>query len=329
MRTRKGNKKSTAFPETSMQNKFFSHEKAIVESSAIGANTRIWAFAHVLPGATVGADCNICDHVFIENDVVIGDRVTIKSGVQLWDGVRLEDDVFVGPNATFTNDNFPRSKQYPSTFPNTVVQAGASIGANATILPGIVVGRHAMVGAGAVVTKRVPPNAIVVGNPARITGYVSASATSDFPRSPAAAPPSGEKSRIPGVELLRLPVIPDLRGSLSFAEIGQYLPFLPKRFFLVFDVRSREVRGEHAHRTLHQFLLCVTGSCSVMVDDGKVREEYVLDSPGTALHIPPMVWGVQYKYTPDAVLLVLASDVYLPDDYIRDYDEFFAAVQSR
>jgi dTDP-4-dehydrorhamnose 3,5-epimerase-like enzyme len=120
-----------------------------------------------------------------------------------------------------------------------------------------------------------------------------------------------------------------MRGSLSFAEIGRHLPFLPKRYFVVFNVASRDVRGEHAHKTLHQFLVCVAGSCRVMVDNGRRREEYVLDSPGTAVHIPPMVWGVQYKYSADAVLLVLASDVYDPDDYIRDYDEFIAMVGSQ
>jgi acetyltransferase-like isoleucine patch superfamily enzyme len=115
----------------------------------------------------VGTDCNICDHVFIENDVVIGDRVTIKCGVQLWDGTRIGNDVFIGPNATFTNDRFPRSKIYPDKFFGIVVDNGASIGANATILPGIKIGSNAMVGAGAVVTKDVPANVIVVGNPAR------------------------------------------------------------------------------------------------------------------------------------------------------------------
>jgi acetyltransferase-like isoleucine patch superfamily enzyme len=152
----------------------FIHEKALVEPGAhIGAGTRIWAFAHVLPGARIGSDCNICDHVFIENDVVIGDRVTVKSGVQLWDGVRLEDDVFVGPNATFTNDKFPRSKVYSDRFAGeTVVKHGASIGANATILPGLTIGAGSMVGAGAVVTRDVPAKAVVVGNPARIVGYV-------------------------------------------------------------------------------------------------------------------------------------------------------------
>jgi UDP-2-acetamido-3-amino-2,3-dideoxy-glucuronate N-acetyltransferase len=147
---------------------YFVHKLACVETKNIGCGTRIWAFAHILSGAVIGRDANICDHTFIENDVVIGDRVTIKCGVYLWDGIRLEDDVFIGPNATFTNDKFPRSKQFPDKFPVTIVKTGASIGANATILPGIIIGENAMVGAGAVVTHDVPDNCIVVGNPARI-----------------------------------------------------------------------------------------------------------------------------------------------------------------
>jgi UDP-2-acetamido-3-amino-2,3-dideoxy-glucuronate N-acetyltransferase len=148
------------------------HERGLCESTDIGPGTRIWAFTHVLPGARIGADCNICDHVFVENDVVVGDRVTVKCGVQLWDGVRLADDVFVGPNATFTNDPFPRSRAWPERYPVTVVERGASIGANSTILPGLVIGERAMVGAGAVVTRDVPPGAVVVGNPARVVGHV-------------------------------------------------------------------------------------------------------------------------------------------------------------
>ena len=149
----------------------FKHSHSLVESDQIGDDTRIWAFTHILPGARIGKNCNICDHVFIENDVIIGDRVTIKCGVQLWDGLRLEDDVMVGPNATFTNDLFPRSKQ-PFELQQTLVKKGASIGANATILCGITIGEGAMVGAGAVVTKNVPPRAVVMGNPARITRYL-------------------------------------------------------------------------------------------------------------------------------------------------------------
>lgn len=300
---------------------FFRHDRAIVETDAVGENTRVWANVHILPGAKIGSDCNICDQVFIENDVVVGDRVTIKSGVQLWDGVRLEDDVFVGPNATFTNDKFPRSKLYPVEFQQTIVEKGASIGANATILSGIIIGRNAMVGAGAVVTKRVPPNAVVVGNPARITGYVS-TRVQDTGRGTSVVQSAPGMSEIPGVGVIQLPVIPDMRGSLAFAEIERHVPFMPKRMFLVFDVPSREVRGEHAHRQLHQFLVCVAGSCAILLDDGTRREEYQLDSPGLGIYMPPMIWGVQYKYSPDAVLLVLASERYDPEDYIRDYDEF-------
>lgn len=157
-------------PDTGQE--YFKHAQALVETTRIGRGTRVWAFAHILPGAVIGDDCNICDGVFIENDVVVGNRVTVKCGVQLWDGVRLEDDVFVGPNATFTNDLFPRSQQRPASFIETRVRRGASIGANATLLAGVEIGEGAMVGAGSVVTRSVPQKAIVVGNPARVTGYV-------------------------------------------------------------------------------------------------------------------------------------------------------------
>jgi acetyltransferase-like isoleucine patch superfamily enzyme len=148
------------------------HALSDVQSTNVGARTRVWQFVVILPGAVIGEDCNICSHCFIENDVVVGDRVTVKSGVQLWDGLRLDDEVFVGPNVTFTNDRFPRSRVHPDSFPATVVGRGASIGGGATILPGIHIGELAMVGAGAVVTRSIPSRAIVVGSPARIIGFV-------------------------------------------------------------------------------------------------------------------------------------------------------------
>ena len=309
-----------------MMPQIYVHPSGICESNNVGTGTRIWAFAHVLPGARLGADCNICDHVFIENDVVVGDRVTVKSGVQLWDGLRLEDDVFVGPNATFTNDRFPRSKQYPEDFPTTIVHRGASIGANATLLPGIEIGASAMVGAGSVVTRSVPPNAVVVGNPARIVGYVDAKATA-LPTQKLDPGPSANVISTPvaGVTLHRLPQHSDLRGSLSVAEFATELPFSPARYFVVYGVPSREVRGEHAHHRCEQFLVCLAGSCAVVADDGQNRAEIALDSPDIGVYLPPLVWGVQYRYSKDAVLLVLASRAYEADDYIRDYDDFLKA----
>ena len=150
----------------------FIHEKALVESAEIKENTRIWAFAHILNGAKIGSNCNINDHTFIEGDVIIGNDVTIKCGVYLWNGVRIDDRVFIGPNATFTNDIRPRSKRYLDKFYNTYIKEGASIGANATIICGITIGKWALVGAGSVLTKDVPDYALVSGNPARIKGYV-------------------------------------------------------------------------------------------------------------------------------------------------------------
>lgn len=148
------------------------HPLADVQSKDIGEGTRVWQFCVIFAQAKIGANCNICAQVLIENDVIVGNNVTVKSGVQLWDGVRIEDNVFIGPNVTFTNDLFPRSKVYPEQFPQTIVKTGASIGANATILPGITIGENAMIGAGAVVTKDVSAGTVVIGNPAKVVRTV-------------------------------------------------------------------------------------------------------------------------------------------------------------
>ena len=262
---------------------YFKHELALVETQTIGEGTRVWAFTHILPRARIGRDCNIGDHTVIENDVIVGDRVTLKSGVH------------ASNNVTISND--------------------ALIGANATLLPGIVIGERAQVGPGAVVTRDVPADTIVAGNPAQITGYVGTRTVE---------PPGVTQTAVKGVTVHRLPLVDDVRGLLSFGEALRHVPIDFKRYFLVFGVSSEEVRGEHAHKTLHQFFICVHGRCHLVADDAVNRQEFVLDSPSLAVHVPPMVWALQYKYTADAVLLVLASDYYDPSDYIRDYTEFLA-----
>ena len=151
---------------------FYVHANALCETENIGIVTRIWAFVHILPGAVIGSDCNMCDFVFIENEVKIGDRVTIKSGVQIWDRIEIQDDVFVGPNVTFANDKYPRSKHYENLRLRSTVKMGATIGANSTVLPGVIIGRNSMVGAGSVVTHDIPDFALVYGNPAQVRSDV-------------------------------------------------------------------------------------------------------------------------------------------------------------
>jgi len=300
-----------------------------VETKKIGSRTNIWAFCNILKQARIGRDCNICDHVFIENDVIVGDKVTIKCGVQLWDGLRVEDNVFIGPNATFANDKFPRSKMHLKVPLQTVIKKGASIGANATILPGLTIGENAMVGAGAVVTKDVPSNAIVTGNPARVSGYINSIKIDKIEAIEHNR--FGKKNYIligiNNVRIYKLPEFSDIRGSLNVAEYSKQIPFPVKRFFLVYKVPSKEVRGEHAHKKQHQFLICVNGSLSVIIDNGKKRSEIILNSSREGLYIPPKVWGVEYKYTSDAILLVFASDIYEPNDYIRDYGEYLKYIK--
>lgn len=149
------------------------HELSDCKSTHIGKNTNIWQFCVIFPDAEIGENCNICANVLVENDVKIGNNVTIKSGVQLWDGITIEDNVFIGPNATFTNDLFPRSKNKDWKLIKTIIKKGASIGANATILAGITIGENAMVGAGSVVTKDVPANTLWYGNPARFVKMIN------------------------------------------------------------------------------------------------------------------------------------------------------------
>ena len=204
----------------------------------------------------------------------------------------------------------------------TQVHRDAVIGANATILPGVTVGIAAEVRPGAVVSKAVPAYAIAEGNPARIVGYRATDRTTMVAPVSRALGPSG----VAGVVMRSLTTASDMRGSLAAAEAGSEIPFTAQRWFVVYDVPNAETRGEHAHRRCHQFLIAVHGSLRVVADDGYAREEFLLDDPAVGLYLPAMTWGVQYAYSLGAVLLVLASDPYDPDDYIRDYGEYLEAV---
>lgn len=306
------------------------HPTAEVACKNIGQNSKIWQSTVILKNAVIGSHVNICSHCFIENEVVIGDRVTIKAGVQLWDGITLEDDVFIGPNVTFTNDKYPRSKIHPDEYAKTRIERRASIGGGAVLLPGITVGENAMVAAGAVVTQSVPANAIVKGNPARITGY-----TSSTQQKPAEVVElkKGQESAVvlsrTNAAICKLWSTVDARGKLSVGNFPDLIPFIPKRFFTVYGVPTSKIRGEHAHLECEQFLICVSGSCNVLVDDGLTRSELKLADPSVGLYIPPMTWATQYKHTNNAVLIVFASHEYDDNDYIRDYEKFQATWRHR
>lgn len=297
------------------------HALSDVQTTNIGEGTRVWQYCVILEGARIGRDCNVCSHCFIENDVAVGDRVTIKCGVQLWDGLTIEDDVFVGPNVTFTNDAYPRSRQHPAEFARTTIKSGASIGASATLLPGITVGAGAIVGAGSVVTADVPPGSVVAGNPATIRRYLDT--TSSGP--PASHSQDSAKSCDPIVgdaTWVNLGRVHDLRGQLTIAQWDQHLPFKPARAFFVHNVPSSKVRGGHAHRECQQVLVAITGIVRLAIDDGNDRQEFVLKDSSQGMLVPAGIWATQYAYSENCVLAVFASHGYDESDYIRDYDEY-------
>ncbi len=292
------------------------HPQGLCESPNVGRGTRIWAFAHILPRAVVGADCNICDHVFVENDVIIGDRVTVKCGVQLWDGIRLENDVFVGPNATFTNDRNPRNKEYPPEFLKTIVRRGASIGANATILPGLTIGEGALVAAGSVVTHHVPARVMVRGSPARPTSFLDA----DVIEASACDMTSGTSELLPGVELRR--VSGKGPGISVGSEIGRDIPFAPNYFWAVTGPLDGGIIGDYARIRCSQFLLLILGAVTVLVDNARERRAVRLSNPGDVIVVPPGIWGGQLSFAPGTTLAMFASELDDEADYIRDYTEF-------
>jgi hypothetical protein len=281
--------------------------------------------ARIHDGAAVAASALLGDFVVAYDGADIGERCRVRGYTQLWPGVRLEAGAELGPGVTL-------EAPADGGGAGIVIGADVRVGAGALICQGVRLGQGAVVSAGAVVAQNVPPYAIVSGSPARITDYVQNASGAPpldwhqravFPDQPSVVPIG-----VGGVTLHRFKFLQDPRGDLSVGEFEREIPFLPKRYFLVMNVPSDKTRGEHAHRECHQFLVCVKGTCAVVVDDLHERCEVQLDSPDMGVYLPPMTWGIQYKYSPDAVLLVFASHHYEAADYIRDYDEFVAEKKS-
>lgn len=294
----------------------FVDPSARCEAAGLGEGSRVLAYARVGPGVAIGDNCEVGDYAMLVGEVVLEDDVKVHASAQVLGRVRLEQGASIGPGAVVGTEAG-----------EVVVHRFAAIGANATVLPGVAVGRRAVVESGSVVTESVPANAVVSGNPARIVSYLDSGHEAGEPEIVAASAVAGgiAETRVQGVTLHPLAHARDLRGSLTAAEFTT-LPFAPRRLFTVFDVPSESVRGAHAHRVCAQFLVCTVGEVSCLVDDGTAREEIRLGSPEVGLHIPPLIWGTQWRYTRDALLLVLASHPYDAADYIRDYEEFLAAL---
>ena len=258
----------------------------------------------------IGLYCSIAPSAQISATALIGSNSFVGSNVAIEDGVVIEAHVVVQGSEGLASAASAQAR--------TRICAGAVLHAGSVIRPGVTVGAGSVVEAGSIVFESVPDHATVAGNPASLKSSYEAIAPGT----------TGETSTCPtmvsGVRLYQMPLISDLRGHLTVGEFDRTIPFPVKRYFMIFGVPSRETRGEHAHRRCIEFLTCVRGSCSVIADDGKSRHEFTLDRPNVGLLLPPMVWRVHHKYSPDASLVVFASEHYDPADYIRSYDAFIA-----
>lgn len=297
------------------------------DARTVGEGTRVGAFAVVEDGATLGRDVVVGRHVIVTAGATLGDRVVLGDGAFVGGLATVEDDAALGVRTVLGSAVDGAGA--------AVVRAGARLGDGAIVSPGAEVGARAVVSPGAVVDRSVPANAVVAGNPAAITGYVGFGEQRAMePVRHGEVPPPGPDgdvldSVVAGVQLHHLPEVRDLRGSLVAGELAQRLPFVVRRYFLVFDVPGSEIRGEHAHFECHQFLVAVAGELHVIADDGRSREEFVLDDRRTGLYLPPLVWGVQYQYSRECVLMVLASHEYDSTDYIRNYSDYLIEMGRR
>jgi UDP-2-acetamido-3-amino-2,3-dideoxy-glucuronate N-acetyltransferase len=266
-------------------------------------------------GATVGPNC------YIDGDIAIAKGAVLLGGITLIGALEIGENCTLEPGVCIANDY--HNTGAVATPAAITIGPNVHIGAGSVLVCGISIGMNARIAPGTIVSRCIPPYAIVQGNPGVIIGY-SSGGDSDRAYAPVLTTdePGVYTCSIAGVTIHRFKRIRDLRGDLSVGEFSRNVPFRPMRYFLVYDVPSEETRGEHAHRECQQFLTCVAGSVTVVVDDGVNREEILLNSPTLGLYVPAGVWAIQYKYSADGVLLVFASNYYDPDDYIRDYGEY-------
>lgn len=276
------------------------------------------------PGALIGEQCNIASTAVIGPGTELGARVQVGHGAVIMGPCKIGDDCIIASGCILDGSSAEAAEML-------VLEAGVVVLAGSVIAACITIAAGSRVLPGAVVQRSVPAHAIVSGNPAQIEGYTLSSGIlpKRLEQVSSVAEAKVEATQVRGVTIHRFPRILDLRGNLTVGEFGRTVPFNPKRYFMVFDVPSAEIRGEHAHRVCEQFLICARGSCSVVADDGESREEFVLSDPSLGLYLPALTWGVQYKYSADAVLLVFASHYYSSAEYIRNYDEFLALATSR
>jgi UDP-2-acetamido-3-amino-2,3-dideoxy-glucuronate N-acetyltransferase len=249
----------------------------------------------------------------------IGPRTVVHPSAKIERGVVLGADCRISEGVVISEDAIIHD--------GVTVEAGASVGARSIVQSSVVIGEGAVVESDALVTRGIQPHAIAAGNPARVRGFMAV----HFDSGTAHSSSDGSsvrvmESKVRGVRAYQLPFINDPRGNLTVGEFGETVPFVPLRYFVTFDIPNAELRGEHAHFQCQQFLICMRGSCAVVVDDGVQREEFLLDRPTFGVYVPPMVWATEYKHSHDSTLTVFASHHYDPADYIRDYKTFLSLV---
>jgi len=307
------------------------HPTAICATEDIGPGTTVGPYVTIDAKVAIGAGCTIGEGVSVRDGAVVGDRVTIGPGSRIAGNTKLGDDSCVHPNVVFEQTRLIEPLAISSRAGNIEIGPSSIIGAQVTILPSVTIGRNAAIAPNSVVTRPIPPFAYAAGNPATVVQYL-VSSTQENGSTEEIRPNkqySYQDTAVSRVTQYFFKEVHDVRGDLSIINFDQDFPFPPKRIFFVSGVRNKHLRGEHAHRDGEQLLVSVSGSTTVLVDDGQARAEFILDRAGIGLYIGPLVWSTQYNHDKNSTLIAIASNAYDPDDYIRNYDEFIDAVTNK